>query len=180
MAKDAGLKIYFRTTPKLRGLYNRLTGELRATDAISSKRGYTSNDAIINALLMWAAEREPEELARELGPYLAHFEGVWDEVLAAATAAAVVLSEAESRPEGSPRQKAESSADPESFVPPNSESDSSAGGEWVTGSIRHRTDSDNAKITRQNRQSREELRARPKEEKVPAKRKRGGKDPSTS
>lgn len=167
MAKDAGLKIYFRTTPKLRGFYNRLTGALRATDTLSSKKGYTSNDAIINALLLWAAARDPDELARELGSYIEHFEGVWDEVLAAGPAPEPAGPEPE-MPSEMPRGKMAAAASEE--------------GEWVTGGIRQRTDGDNAKIARQNRQTREELRPKPKEqagESAPAKRKGGRKGKSS-
>ena len=145
MAKDNGLKIYFRTTPKLRGFYNRLTGALRATDVLSSKTGYTSNDAIINALLLWAADRDPDDLAQELGPHITHFEGIWDEVLASQATPEPPESQAEPKPAAS--------------------AGSSEDQQWVTGSIRQRTDGDNAKITRKNRQSREDARSKPKEEK---------------
>jgi len=173
MAKDAGLKIYFRTTPKLRGCYNRLTGAIRATEVIASKKGYTSNDAIINALLLWAADRDPEALAHELGSYLAHFEAIWDEVLAqqgAARSDAAVSAGAPPLPESEPRQ------DPE--PPPVASSEAS---EWVTGGIRHRTDGDNAKMVRRHRSQREGLRTASKEEETgeseseSAKRKRKGK-----
>lgn len=166
MAKDHGLKIYFRTTPKLRGFYGRLTGALRATDALSSKPGYTSNDAIINALLLWAADRDPDDLAEELGPHITHFEGIWDEVLA---------SQAGTEP-------------PESQVAPKPSASAGAGAggsedqQWVTGSIRQRTDGDNAKIARKNRQAREDARSRPpepKDESEPAKRKGKGKGKSS-
>jgi hypothetical protein len=160
MAKDVGLKIYFRTTPKLRGVYNRLTGALRATDAISSKKGYTSNDAIINALLLWAAARDPEDLARDLGSYIEHFEGIWDEVLASGPA----VPEDEGPPEAPVKKRRGKAAAPASEVELPSPG-SSEQGEWVTAGIRQRTDGDNAKIARQNRQTREAMRAKPKEEK---------------
>ncbi|WP_406699213.1 hypothetical protein V5E97_10085 [Singulisphaera sp. Ch08] len=158
MAKDHGLKIYFRTTPKLRGFYNRLTGALRATDELSSKKGYTSNDAIINALLLWAADRDPDDLARELAPHIAHFEEIWDEVLASQSTP--------EPPEPKPVASTGSSEDPQ----------------WVTGSIRQRTDGDNAQLTRKNRQSRDDVSTKPKEtqgESEPAKRKGGRKGKSS-
>ncbi|WP_020467197.1 hypothetical protein [Singulisphaera acidiphila] len=166
MAKDNGLKIYFRTTPKLRGFYNRLTGALRATDTLASKPGYTSNDAIINALLLWAADRDPDDLARELDPHIRHFEGIWDEVLAA---------QATSEPPEPP-------AEPNPPVQGTASVGSTGDPQWVTGSIRQRTDGDNAKITRKNRQAREEARSKPKEEpgeSEPAKRKAGRKGKSS-
>lgn len=145
MAKEHGLKIYFRTTPKLRGFYNRLTGALRATDALSSKPGYTSNDAIINALLLWAADRDPEDLVKELGPHLALFEGIWDEVLASQTELespdASVVPQAEPTPPAAPHGDQQ----------------------WVTGGIRQRTDGDNAKFTQKNRPSRETPKRMPKD-----------------
>jgi hypothetical protein len=36
MAREKGLKVYYRTTPKLKGLYDGLMGKLRATDTFSS------------------------------------------------------------------------------------------------------------------------------------------------
>ncbi|WP_254053232.1 hypothetical protein [Singulisphaera sp. GP187] len=148
----------------MRGFYNRLTGALRATDALSSKKGYTSNDAIINALLLWAADRDPDDLAEDLGPHLTHFEDVWDEVLASQTTSEPPGTEPES--EAEPRLGASSGASEDQ--------------PWVTGGIRQRTDGDNAQITRKNRQSREGTSRKPNQvqgnsEPVKGKGKGGGK-----
>jgi hypothetical protein len=83
MAKDKGLKVYYRTTPKLRGSHELLMGALRATDTYASRKKSTSKDALINALLLWAIDRDPDELAKELEPYVVRFKVIWDEVLAA-------------------------------------------------------------------------------------------------
>lgn len=76
MAKEKGLKVYYRTTPKLKGRYRALMGNLRATDAYSA-RGYTSNDAIVNAFILWADGRDPEEVARMLLPFVDEFDAIW-------------------------------------------------------------------------------------------------------
>lgn len=81
MKKEPGIKVYYRTTPKLRGLHAKLQGDLRATEVISSRDGYTSNDAIINALLAWAGSQPPEELAAILKPYVDRFSATWDALL---------------------------------------------------------------------------------------------------
>src|SRR4051812_42059505 len=81
MATRASLKLYYRTTPHFRGLQELLKGKLRASKALSTKVRHTSSDALINAILLWAADHDPEILAKELVPYLARFKEVWDEVL---------------------------------------------------------------------------------------------------
>jgi|GEM_PF-2965237 len=153
MAKEVGLKIYFRTTPKLRGFYNRLTGTLRATEVISSKKGYTSNDAIINALLLWAAERDPEELARTLQGHIEDFEGTWGELLASGG----TESPASGRDAEAPRGTQANSSPvplPEQAEEPKDETGTRP--VWTTGSIRQRTEGDNANLARQNQLVRDE------------------------
>jgi hypothetical protein len=77
MAREKGLKVYFRSTSKLRGVYNRVMGNLRATEVFSSRKGYTSNDAIMNAFVLWADQTDPDEVAKLLEPYVGRFQVLW-------------------------------------------------------------------------------------------------------
>ncbi len=84
MAKEHGLKIYFLDDTEVAGVLQPPDRERRATDALPRPSLVTCpTTRIINALLLWAADREPEDLVKELGPYLgAPSRGIWDEVLA--------------------------------------------------------------------------------------------------
>jgi hypothetical protein len=80
MAREKGLKVYYRTTPKLKGLYDGLMGKLRATDTFSSRGRRTSNDAIVNAFVLWADGKDPEEVARMFLPFVDKYDRIWADV----------------------------------------------------------------------------------------------------
>lgn len=82
MSKNEERK-YFRTTPEFRGLLGRLKANLVSTKVFSDRHGYTSDDAVMNALLLWANDDDIEKVAATLRPYLERFEKAWDGVLAA-------------------------------------------------------------------------------------------------
>lgn len=68
---------YFQTIQRLKKQYTAWAGTMRATDAYADRPGHTSNDAIGNALFMWAREQDPEELAKTLAPYVERFQKIW-------------------------------------------------------------------------------------------------------
>lgn len=81
MAKQKTVRTYYRTTPKLKGVFSRLMGSLRETETVTSYDGYTSNDAIMNGFILWASQANPEEVAKLLDPHIRRFASLWSEVL---------------------------------------------------------------------------------------------------
>lgn len=142
MATKASLKLYFRTTPELRGAQELLKGKLRSSKALSSTPRYVSSDAIINSLLLWASEQNADDLAECLLPYLERFREVWREVL-----------------KGSGEGEQDESGDMR--VPVNDVQKEGPPRKGVvrlskdTLGARNRTASDNANVARENRQSRQ-------------------------
>ncbi len=70
---------YIQTLQWLKNQYTAWAANMRATRTYATRPGHTSNDAIGNALFMWAREQNAEELAKKLEPYLNRFQGIWDE-----------------------------------------------------------------------------------------------------
>lgn len=70
---------YVQTLKRLKTRYTSWAARMRATDRYAERSGHTSNDAIGNALLMWANEQDPEALAGMLEPYLNQFQKMWIE-----------------------------------------------------------------------------------------------------
>lgn len=74
-------KLYFRTTAEFRGIKDLLKGHLRTNKRISERPKATSQDALINAILLWAVDQTPDELAEKIDPYLKRYEQAWDKLL---------------------------------------------------------------------------------------------------
>lgn len=70
---------YIQTIKRLKTQYTSWAASMRASDAYSGREGHTSNDAIGNALFMWAREQPIEELAKTLEPYVDRFQKLWIE-----------------------------------------------------------------------------------------------------
>jgi hypothetical protein len=78
MATDERTRHYFQTFQRLKNQYTAWAANMRATATYASRQGHTSNDAIGNALFMWAREQDPEKLAKLLEPYLNQWQEMWD------------------------------------------------------------------------------------------------------
>jgi hypothetical protein len=70
---------YVQTLKRLKTQYTSWAARIRATERYADRSGHTSNDAIGNALWMWAKDQDPEEMARKLEPYLDQFQQMWIE-----------------------------------------------------------------------------------------------------
>lgn len=79
MATERPTRHYFQTFQWLKNQYTAWAANMRATKTYASRQGHTSNDAIGNALFMWAREQDAEQLARLLEPYLNRFQEIWGE-----------------------------------------------------------------------------------------------------
>jgi len=78
MATDDRTRHYFQTFQRLKNQYTAWAANMRATATYASRQGHTSNDAIGNALFMWARDQDPEELAKALEPYVNQWQEMWD------------------------------------------------------------------------------------------------------
>jgi hypothetical protein len=71
---------YVQTTKSLKKLYNFWAERIKTTKACAGRDGPT-NDAIGNALFLWARDQDVEEMSRNLLPYIERFEQQWAGVL---------------------------------------------------------------------------------------------------
>lgn len=71
------IRHFFQTTPKLKKLYVAWAGLMKGTKLGLSRESLTQ-DALGNALWLWARAQDPEEIARILEPYVDEFQAAWE------------------------------------------------------------------------------------------------------
>lgn len=73
------IRIYFRTTERLRAELKRLVIDIGAAPTFSRRRRMLSQETIANASWLMMRDMDPAELAERLAPYIAQVEATFAE-----------------------------------------------------------------------------------------------------
>lgn len=78
MGSEHLIKLYVRTTERLRAELKRLVADVGAHQPFVSRRYVVTQETFLNAVWMMLRDEDPAELARRLAPYVARTESAMD------------------------------------------------------------------------------------------------------